>query len=147
MKQKPYKILFLCTGNACRSQMAEGWANHLRPKEIAAVSAGIETHGLNPHAVTVMAEMGVDISHHNSTHVDTYLNETFDLVITVCDAASETCPVFPNARKRLHVSFPDPPEMAETVRQNGGSAADELDCYRRVCRQIKAFIETLNPDA
>src|SRR5437763_16495183 len=93
-KSEKLKVLFLCTGNSCRSQMAEGWAKHLKP-EIDAWSAGIEPHGMNSHAVRVMAEAGVDLSGHRSKHVDELAGIPFDYVVTVCDHANETCPVFP----------------------------------------------------
>ena len=136
------KILFLCTGNSCRSQMAEGFARHLKADRIEAHSAGIETHGLNPNAVKVMAEAGVDISGHRSTHVDEYGNVTFDYVITVCDHAHENCPLFPGPTRVVHVGFDDPPRLAR------GAATEEeaLGHYRRVRDEIRAFVETL-PEA
>src|SRR5512141_2375624 len=94
------KVLFLCTGNSCRSQMAEGWARALKSDSIEAYSAGIETHGLNPRAVKVMAEAGVDISGHQSKHVDTLKRVPFDCVVTVCGHASEHCPVFLTKARR-----------------------------------------------
>ena len=90
-----FRVLFLCTGNSCRSQMAEGWARHLAPDTIEAFSAGLETHGLNPRAVQVMQEAGVDITGHHSQHVDEFADQPLDYVVTVCDHAHETCPVFP----------------------------------------------------
>ncbi len=133
------KIMFLCTGNSCRSQMAEGWARKLKGNVIEAYSAGIETHGLNPFAVKVMAESGVDISNHRSQHLDEFKNTTFDWVITVCDAANESCPVFPGATKRMHASFDDPPRLARGAK----TEEEALEHYRRVRDQIKAFVETL----
>ena len=137
-KQK-LKVLFLCTGNSCRSQMAEGWTWHLKADAIEAYSAGIETHGLNPHAVQVMAEAGVDISNHRSKHVDELKGFPFDYVVTVCDHAHESCPLFPGPTQVVHVGFEDPPRLAK-------QAPDEqaaLDCYRRVRDQIKAFVKEL----
>ncbi len=135
------KVLFLCTGNSCRSQMAEGWARAMWGDRIEAHSAGIETHGLNPHAVHVMAEAGVDISAHRSKRVDDLMDLEFDLVVTVCGHAHETCPRFPGNARVIHVGFDDPPRLAESAENE----AAKLDCYRRVRDQIKAFVETL-PD-
>ena len=133
------KILFLCTGNSCRSQMAQGWARHLKADAIEAYSAGIETHGLNPIAVKVMAESGVDISSHRSTNVDDLLAIAFDYVITVCGHANENCPIFPGRARIVHVGFDDPPQLAK----NAKSAHESLDCYRRVRDEIRSYIETL----
>jgi len=133
------KILFLCTGNSCRSQMAEGWARHLRSDEIEAYSAGIETHGLNPYAVKVMKEAGVDISAHRSKLVTELKGIQFDYVVTVCGHAHETCPFFPGKAKVVHVGFDDPPKLAK----NFDTEQEKLDCYRRVRDQIKTFVETL----
>lgn len=135
-------ILFLCTGNSCRSQMAEGWARALKGDVIAAYSAGIETHGLNPNAVKVMAEAGVDISGHTSKNVDTLLGVPFDYVVTVCGHANENCPFFPGSANVVHVGFDDPPALAKLA--EGDEA--KLDCYRRVRDEIRAFVETL-PEA
>ncbi len=139
------KILFLCTGNSCRSQMAEGWTRALKGDAIEVYSAGIETHGLNQTAVAVMAEAGVDISRHVSKHVDTLRYIAFDAVITVCDKARETCPFFPGAKKMLHVGFADPPALAKTLAAQGAGAEEQRNCYRRVRDEIRAFVETL-PD-
>lgn len=136
------KVLFLCTGNSCRSQMAEGWARALKGDVIEAYSAGIETHGLNPNAVKVMAEAGVDISGHTSKNVETLLEVPFDYVVTVCGHAHETCPMFPGKAKVVHVGFDDPPALA---RQIEGEEA-KLACYRRVRDDIRAFVERL-PEA
>jgi len=133
------KVLFLCTGNSCRSQMAEGWARALKGDVIEAYSAGIETHGLNPNAVKVMAEAGVDISGHTSKNVETLLDVPFDYVVTVCGHANETCPMFPGKAKVVHVGFDDPPALA---RQVEGEEA-KLACYRRVRDDIRAFVEKL----
>lgn len=133
------KVLFLCTGNSCRSQMAEGWARFLKCDVVEPYSAGIETHGLNRNAVRVMAESGVDIGNHRSKHLDEVKNVQFDWVITVCDAANESCPVFYGKVRRFHVSFDDPPKLAE------GAATEEeaLSHYRRVRDEIRRFVETL----
>jgi arsenate reductase len=133
------KVLFLCTGNSCRSQMAEGWARHLKGDQIEACSAGIETHGLNPRAVQVMAEAGVDISGHRSKHVDELKEIEFDYVVTVCGHAHEHCPLFRGKARVVHVGFDDPPKLA------AGAATEEeqLAPYRRVRDEIRAFVESL----
>lgn len=135
------KILFLCTGNSCRSQMAEGWARHLKGDVIDAYSAGIETHGLNPNAVKVMAEAGVDISQQRSKLVDELKAIPFDYVITVCDHAHEACPLFPGKTKVVHHGFDDPPRLAREAK----AAEEGLTHYRRVRDEIRAFVDTL-PD-
>jgi len=137
------KILFLCTGNSCRSQMAEGWARALKGNVIEAYSAGIETHGLNPNAVKVMAEAGVDISGHKSENVTDLLHIPFDYVVTVCGHANEHCPLFPGKAKVIHVGFDDPPALARALAAQGASADAQLDCYRRVRDEIKTFVQTL----
>ena len=139
--QTKLKILFLCTGNSCRSQMAEGWARVLKSDIVESYSAGIETHGLNPLAVKVMADAGVDISHHRSKHLDELRDITFDYVITVCDHAHQTCPRFPGAGKVVHFSFDDPPLLAKGAKNE----QEVLQIYSRVRDQIKAFVEEL-PD-
>ncbi|MBN1779577.1 arsenate reductase ArsC [bacterium] len=133
------KILFLCTGNSCRSQMAEGWTRHLKGDLIDVWSAGIETHGLNPYAVRVMAEAGVDISMHESTHVREVMDIPFDAVITVCDHARESCPLFPRQVRQIHKSFDDPPFLARSA----ASEEEMLNIYRRVRDEIRTFVETL----
>ena len=132
-------ILFLCTGNSCRSQMAEGWTKHLKGDVINCRSAGIETHGLNPMAVKAMAEAGVDISHHRFQLVDEFLDEPWDFVITVCGHAHETCPMFPGESKVVHVGFDDPPALAKEESTEEGATAH----YRRVRDEIRAFVESL----
>ncbi|TVQ99035.1 MAG: arsenate reductase ArsC [Desulfovibrionales bacterium] len=136
------KILFLCTGNSCRSQMAEGWAKYLKGDLVEAYSAGIVQHGLNPLAVRVMAEAGVDISGFRSKTFDELPEQEFDYVITLCGHAQETCPFFPAKTKRLHVGFDDPPKLAETAQ----SEEDALGHYRRVRDEIRDFVRTL-PEA
>lgn len=138
---KRTKVLFLCTGNSCRSQMAEGWARHLKGDSVEAYSAGIETHGLNPRAVTVMAEAGVDISHHRSKHVNEFKDVEFDWIVTVCDAANESCPVFPGRTKRCHVGFEDPPRLAKSAK----TEKEALSHYRRVRDEIRLFVAEI-PD-
>ena len=139
-------VLFLCTGNSCRSQMAEGWARHLKNDVINAYSAGIETHGLNPNAVAVMKEAGVDISTHKSQLLSEFDDVSFDAVVTVCGHAHETCPYFPGNAKVVHVGFPDPPAMAKELAAQGASDEEQLNCYRKVRDEIKEYIETL-PDS
>jgi arsenate reductase len=133
------KVLFLCTGNSCRSQMAQGWAKHLKADTIEAYSAGIETHGLNPNAIKVMAEVGVDISNQHCKHIDKLKEIKFDYVITVCAHAGENCPLFSGKAKIIHVGFDDPPKLAEQL----DDETEKLNCYRRVRDDIKAFVEKL----
>nr|WP_320017530.1 arsenate reductase ArsC [uncultured Desulfobacter sp.] len=137
------KILFLCTGNSCRSQMAEGWTRKLKSDIINVFSAGVETHGLNPNAVKVMAEAGVDISGHRSKLVNEFMDMELDAVITVCDNAHETCPYFPPRCKVLHVGFDDPPKMAAALAEQGESEEKQLDCYRKIRDEIKAFVKKM----
>ncbi len=136
------KVLFLCTGNSCRSQMAEGWARHLKSDLIEPYSAGIEAHGLNWDAVRVMAETGVDISAQRSKLVSELARIGFDYVVTVCDNAHESCPLFPGKAKVIHVGFDDPPRLAA----NALTEQERLAPYRRVRDEIRAFVERL-PDA
>lgn len=133
------RVLFLCTGNACRSQMSEGWANHLLKEGVEAFSAGVAPHGVDPRAIQVMAEAGVDISRHYSKHVDDLLDIPFDLVVTVCDNAAEACPLFPGSAKKIHRGFDDPPKLA----RDASSEEEALAHYRRVRDEIRAFIEML----
>lgn len=135
------KLLFLCTGNSCRSQMAEGWTRALKNDEIEVYSAGIETHGLNPNAVKVMAEAGVDISGHKSQNVNEFIEQgvQFDYVITVCGHAAETCPFFPGKTNRVHAGFDDPPALAKDAK----TEEEALGHYRRVRDEIKAYVEKL----
>ena len=136
------KVLFLCTGNSCRSQMAEGWARALKGDVIEPYSAGIETHGLNPLAVRVMAEAGVDISGQKSKATEAVADVPFDYVVTVCGHANETCPMWLSGKaKVVHVGFDDPPALAKTSRTED----EALGHYRRVRDEIKAFVEGL-PD-
>ena len=131
------KILFLCTGNSCRSQMAEGLARKLKGNSLQVYSAGIQAHGLNPRAVKVMDEIGIDINQQHSKKVEEVLNIPFDFVITVCGHAHENCPIFPGKAKIIHVGFQDPPVMAKKFEQE----EDKLNCYRTIRDQIKAQIE------
>jgi len=136
------KILFLCTGNSCRSQMAEGFARQFKGDRFEAYSAGIETHGLNPRAVQVMAEAGVDISGQRSTNAAEYGDVPFDCVVTLCGHAHESCPVFAGQTQVVHVGFDDPPRLA----REAATEDEALDHYRRVRDEIRAFVETL-PEA
>ena len=133
------QILFLCTGNSCRSQIAEGWAKFLKSDTIDAYSAGTNPQGLHPLAVKVMTEAGVDITTHHSKHIDNFKDKNFDYVITVCGAANESCPVFPGVTKKRHVGFDDPPELAK----HAHSEEEALVHFRRVRDEIRLFIETL----
>ncbi len=132
-------LLFLCTGNSCRSQMAEGWTRYLKSDVINAYSAGIETHGLNPSAVKVMAEVGVDISHHKSQLLTDLSDVAFDFVVTVCGHAHETCPLFPSNATVLRVGFDDPPKLAKDAE----TEEQALSHYRRVRDEIRSFVESL----
>lgn len=136
------KILFLCTGNSCRSQMAEGWTRALKGDVIDAFSAGVDPHGMNPDAVRVMAEAGVDISRQRSKHIDEFASVALDYVVTVCGHAHETCPAFGADTRVVHVGFDDPPALAKQT----ADAAEALGHYRRVRDEIRAFVQTL-PDA
>ncbi|MCF6176875.1 MAG: arsenate reductase ArsC [Victivallaceae bacterium] len=140
MAKRKLKVLFLCTGNSCRSQMAEGWTRHLKGDVIDAYSAGIETHGLNPNAVKVMAEAGVDIAGHKSENIKNFAHLDLDVVVTVCGHAHETCPIFPGSAKVVHVGFDDPPKMAAAIAEKGGSEEEQLACYRTVRDEIKKFV-------
>ncbi|HHB76044.1 MAG TPA: arsenate reductase ArsC [Desulfobulbus sp.] len=136
---KKTKVLFLCTGNSCRSQMAEGWAKHLKGDTIAAWSAGIEKHGMNKRAIQVMTEAGVDISGHHSKLISELDEQDFDYVVTVCDNAHESCPLFPGKAKIIHKGFDDPPRLAaETTTEE-----EALQQYRRVRDEIRDFVATL----
>ncbi len=139
------KVLFLCTGNSCRSQMAEGWARQLKGDAIAAYSAGVDPHGMNPWAIRVMAEAGVDISQaagYRSKHLDDLAGVPFDYVVTVCGHANETCPVFPGRTKVVHVGVDDPPRLAKDAKTDD----EALPHYRRVRDEIRAFIDGLDAD-
>ena len=135
---KKTSILFLCTGNSCRSQMAEGWLRHLKGDKFAAYSAGIETHGLNPNAVAVMREAGVDISQQKSQTLDQVGVEP-DVIITVCGHADETCPVLPAKTQKTHVGFDDPPKLAKHAK----TEEEALGYYRHVRDEIRSFVETI----
>lgn len=132
-------ILFLCTGNSCRSQMAEGWARHLKKGEFTAFSAGIERHGLNPYAMRVMEEVGVDMSGHASKTVGELPVSDFDVVVTLCGHANETCPFFPGKVRRVHRGFDDPPSLCAGVEDEN----EILAVYRRVRDEIRDFVADL----
>lgn len=129
-------ILVLCTGNSCRSQLAEAYLRHFHGPTANIYSAGVETHGVNPRAITTMQEDGIDISHHTSNHVDEYLDIPFDLILTVCDHASERCPIFPANAKRIHHNFSDPAKAT-------GSEEQITAAFRKVREQIKLYCENL----
>lgn len=131
----PRKVLFLCTGNSCRSQMAEGWLRHYAGDRAQVFSAGTKPAGLNPMAVAVMRERGIDISGHHSKHVNDLVKEDFLFVITVCDSARETCPVFPGALYQLHWSFEDPAGAT-------GSEEEKLQIFRKVRDEIAEQVKT-----
>jgi len=133
------KILFLCTGNSCRSQMAEAWARHLKSDLIEAYSAGTEPKGLDPRAVAAMAEVGIDISRQRSKSVTELGDIEFDYVITLCSDAQASCPFFPAKTAVIHHGFDDPPELA----LGAYTEEEAMLHYRRVRDEIRAFIETI----
>lgn len=126
------RILVLCTGNSCRSQIAEGYLKHFAKEKAEVYSAGIETHGVNPKAIQIMKEDGIDISHHTSNNINEYRNIDFDYVITVCDNAKEQCPIFPSTAKQFHHNFPDP---AKAI----GTEEEIMQQFRNVREEIKKF--------
>ena len=136
-----YRLLFLCTGNSCRSQMAEGWARRLWPDVFDVYSAGLVAHGLNQKAVQVMAERDIDLSSHTSKTLKDLSSSQFDFVITVCDHAAESCPIFPGKTKRFHQGFEDPPKLAEQAKNE----EEALHQYRKVRDEIGEFVKKL-PD-
>lgn len=128
------KVLVLCTGNSCRSQLAEGYLRHFAGSNAEIYSAGIETHGVNPRAIATMLEDGIDISGHTSNNVDEYVDIDFDYVITVCDNAKESCPIFPGKAKKFHHNFPDPAKAK-------GSEDEIAAEFRQVRQQIKEYMQ------
>lgn len=131
------RILFLCTGNSCRSQMAEAWTRHLKGDQFEAYSAGVETREVDPRAIRVMEEVAIDISTQHSKHVDTLAEVEFDYVVTLCSHANEACPFFPARTKLRHVGFDDPPHLAAKA-----SSEDEaMKFYRRVRNEIRDFVQ------
>lgn len=129
------RILVLCTGNSCRSQIAEAYLRHFAGEKALVYSAGVETHGLNPRAVATMLEDGIDISTHTSNHVDEYRDIDFDFVLTVCDNAQERCPFFPTSAQRFHFNFPDPAKATGTEEE----IAQE---FRTIRKQIKTYCQS-----
>ncbi len=129
-------ILVLCTGNSCRSQMAHGYLNEFTKGKATVYSAGVETHGLNPRAVWVMNEEGIDISNHTSNHIDDYKSIDFDLVLTVCDHARETCPWFPSGAELIHHSFSDPSKLK-------GSEDEIKAAFRKTRSEIKDYCKSM----
>lgn len=134
-------VLFLCTGNSCRSQMAEGWARHFHGDTVEAYSAGIEAHGMNPNAMQVMKEAGVDLSEQSSKLASALSDVSLDLVITVCGHADENCPAFLTESKLVHVGFDDPPKLAKDTASEDAA----LGCYRRVRDEIRDFVSNQLP--
>ena len=126
------KILVLCTGNSCRSQIAEGYLRYFAGEKAEIYSAGVETHGVNPRAIATMKEEGIDISNHTSNNIDEYKNIPFDFVITVCDNAKERCPYFPTKAKMFHYNFPDPAKAT-------GTEEEIKQQFRQVRQQIKDY--------
>lgn len=129
-------ILVLCTGNSCRSQIAEGYLRYFHGAHANIYSAGIETHGVNPKAIATMLADGIDISTHSSNHVDEYQDINFDLILTVCDHASERCPIFPSTAKRLHHNFPDPAKATGTEKEIQDAFALVRDEIKKFCKEI-----------
>ena len=128
------KIVVLCTGNSCRSQIAEGYLRHFANENVIVYSAGVETHGVNPRAIAIMKEDGIDISAHTSNNIDEYYETDFDFVITVCDNAKESCPFFPTNAEKFHYNFPDPAKAQ-------GTEDEIIDEFRRVRDMIKEYSE------
>lgn len=128
------KVLVLCTGNSCRSQMAHGWLKHFADDKVDIYSAGLETHGVNPKAIEVMAESMIDISGHTSDNLEKYVDLKFDHIITVCDNANENCPYFPGEANRLHYNFPDPAKAS-------GTEKEVMDEFRKVRDMIRDYCE------
>ncbi|MBW1653877.1 arsenate reductase ArsC [Flavobacterium quisquiliarum] len=129
------KILILCTGNSCRSQIAEGYIKHFAGNKAIVYSAGVETHGVNPKAISIMKEDGIDISNHTSNNIDEYYNIDFDYVITVCDNAKERCPFFPTKAQKFHYNFPDPAKAT-------GTDSEIEEQFRNVRNLIKEYCRT-----
>jgi arsenate reductase len=140
------KLLYLCTGNSCRSQMAEAWTRRLKGDLYEVFSAGIEAHGLNPSMVKVMAEVGIDVTGQTSDLVTSFFDTGIEIVVSVCAHAEANCPIFPGKVRRVHQGFDDPPGIARELAAKGASAEEQLAPYRRVRDEIKAWVETL-PEA
>jgi len=137
MTQK--KILVLCTGNSCRSQIAEGYLRYFAGDKAEIYSAGVETHGVNPKAIATMQEDGIDISSHTSNNINEYSNIDFDFVITVCDNARERCPFFPSTAKKFHQNFPDPAKAT-------GTQEEIKEQFRSVRQQVKDYCKKFVAD-
>ncbi len=135
-------ILFLCTGNSCRSQIAEAWTTYIKRDTYRAYSAGIEPKGVDPRAVKVMSETGIDISGQTSKDIDSLGDMEFDYVVTLCDNANEACPFFPAKTKLMHRGFDDPPKLAESLTNE----EEALNHYRRVRDEIKVFVENIEEE-
>ena len=133
------KVLVLCTGNSCRSQIAEAYLRHFAGEKAVIYSAGVETHGVNPRAISTMKEDGIDISQHTSNNIDEYFNIDFDVVITVCDNAKERCPFFPTKAKKFHQNFPDPAKAT-------GTEEEILEQFREVRQMIKSYSQQFVSD-
>ena len=133
------KVLVLCTGNSCRSQIAEAYLRHFAGEKAAIYSAGVETHGVNPRAISTMKEDGIDITQHTSNNIDEYVNIDFDFVITVCDNAKERCPFFPTKAKKFHQNFPDPAKAT-------GTEEAILEQFREVRQMIKRYSQQFASD-
>ncbi|EQA54300.1 arsenate reductase ArsC [Leptospira kmetyi] len=136
--KKP-KILVLCTGNSCRSQIAEGWLKHFAGDRMEIFSAGIEAHGVNPRAIRTMGEVGIDISKQTSNRIEEYKKIDFDYIITVCDHARENCPYFPSNAQRLHHNFPDPAKAS-------GTEMEIEEEFRKVRSMIRDYIQDFLSD-
>jgi len=130
------KILVLCTGNSCRSQIAEGYLRFFAGDKAQIYSAGIETHGVNPRAIAILKEDGIDISDHTSNNINEYMNIDFDFVITVCDNAKERCPVFPSAAKKFHHNFPDPAKAIGTEEEIKQQFRNTRQMIKDYCKQF-----------
>ena len=133
------KVLVLCTGNSCRSQIAEAYLRHFAGEKAEIYSAGVETHGVNSRAISTMKEDGIDISQHTSNNIDEYVNIDFDFVITVCDNAKERCPFFPTKAKKFHQNFPDPAKAT-------GTEEEILEQFREVRQMIKRYSQQFASD-
>ncbi|GEP98441.1 arsenate reductase ArsC [Chitinophaga cymbidii] len=137
------KVLVLCTGNSCRSQIAEGYLRHFAGNRAEIYSAGVETHGVNPRAIATMAEDGIDISGHTSNNISEYTGIDFDFVITVCDHAKERCPVFPSKAVKLHENFPDPAKAAGTEEEIMQQFAEVRQMIKSYCRDfVKEYLKS-----
>ena len=133
------KILYLCTGNSCRSQMAEAWTRHIWGNSMEAHSAGVKPKGIDPRAIRAMAEVGIDISNQRSKSIDDIMDMEFDYVITLCDDAQKSCPAFPARINMFHVGFDDPPKLATGI----ADEEEAMDHYRRVRDEIRKYVESI----